>query len=232
MDVNDNISLSDLCEEDFDNPIALLDAIRKLNLQAITNQYESQNSTLLSVDDIQKKYGLSEDYIKSSILAGVICPAKMELYFTEEDARKMAERSNVLNPLMVAFEKELEKMSMNYSYKPLLLLALFEKENFCDTVDNIIDFYFNYYNNRVKKGLPAEKEDSSFVQYANNRLVARRTILRYPAGVLAKKAFVLYDKENDMISLNPLLVNGNNRFSKEYNTRRCYELLECYYASL
>lgn len=34
------------------------------------------------------------------------------------------------------------------------------------------------------------------------------------------------------LSLNPLLINGNNRFSKEYITRRCYELLDIYYSGL
>ena len=35
MSVNDNISVNDLNEEDFNDPITLLDAIRRLNLQAM-----------------------------------------------------------------------------------------------------------------------------------------------------------------------------------------------------
>ena len=134
--------------------------------------------------------------------------------------------------LLTAFEKELDKMVMNYSYKPLLLLSLFCGNNYSETVENVVDFYFEYYRNRAQKGLPFEKSDSSFVKHPNDRLAARRTILRYPAGVLAKKAFVVYDKSSDTLSLNPLLINGNNRFSKEYVTKRCYELLDIYYSGL
>ena len=156
----------------------------------------------------------------------------MDLYFTEDDVRAIAEKSKSLNPLMTAFEKELDKMVMNYSYKPLLLLSLLRGNNYTETVENVVDFYFAYYKNRIQEGLPSEKSDSSFVQHPNDRLAARRTILRYPAGVLAKKAFVVYDKSTDTLSLNPLLINGNNRFSKEYITRRCYELLDIYYSGL
>lgn len=232
MSVNDNISVTDLNEEDFNDPITLLDAIRRLNLQAISGPEILKEKTLLSVDDIQKKYGLSEEYIRSSILTGAICPARMDLYFTEEDVRAIAEKSKSLNPLMVAFEKELDKMVMNYSYKPLLLLSLLRNSDCSEKVENVINFYFEYYKNRTKNGLQPEKSDSSFVQHPNDRLAARRTILRYPTGVFAKKAFVVYEKSSDTLSLNPLLVNGNSHFSKEYVIRRCYELLDTYYSNL
>ena len=224
------ISVSDFSEKDFEDPISLLDAIRRFNQQVISDQNQTSKELLLSVTDIQKRYGLSLDYIKSSILAGIISPARMDLYFTEEDAKKIAERSGSLNPLMAAFEKELDKMVMNYSYKPILLLSLLSHNNFCATVDEVVDYYLSYYNKRLKDGLPTEKSDSSFVRHPNDRLIARRTILRYPAGVLVKKAFIVYDKESDSIALNPLLVNGNNRFSREYVIQRCYNLLEVYYS--
>lgn len=54
MSVNDNISVNDLNEEDFNDPITLLDAIRRLNLQAISGPETPKEKTLLSVDDIQK----------------------------------------------------------------------------------------------------------------------------------------------------------------------------------
>lgn len=226
------ISVHDLSEEDFEDPISLLDAIRRYNQQVVPDGNEPQKELLLSVSDIQKRYGLSLDYIKSSILAGIITPAKIDLFFTEEDAKKIAERSGSLNPLMTAFEKELDKMAMNYSYKPILLLSLLSQKDYRSTVEEIVDFYFNFYKKRIKDGLSAEKNDSSFIRHPNDRLTARRTILRYPAGVLAKKAFIVYDLESDTIALNPLLVNGNNRFSREYVTKRCYDLLEAYYSGL
>lgn len=233
MELNEkSISITDLTQEDFEDPISLLDAIRKFNQKAISDENEPQGEFLLSVTDIQKRYGLSLDYIKSSILAGIITPAKIDLYFTEEDAKRIAERSGSLNPLMTAFEKELDNMAMNYSYKPILLLSLLSRKNYSATVDEIVDYYFNYYNKRIKDGQPPEKSDSSFVRHPNDKLTARRTILRYPAGVLAKKAFVVCDIESDTIALNPLLVNGNNRFSREYVTQRCYDLLEAYYSGL
>lgn len=233
MAVSENkISINDLTDEDFNDPISLLDAIGRLNMQVISKQDKSSRQKLLSIADIQSKYGLSADYIKSSILAGAISPSRMDLYFTEEDVKRVAERSGLLNLLMAAFEKELDKMAMNYSYKPILLLSLLSHNDYRATVDEIIDYYFKYYNKRIQDGLSAEKSDSSFVRHPNDKLIARRTILRYPAGVLTKKAFIVYDKESDSIVLNPLLVKYNNHFSREYMIQRCYDLLEAYYSGL
>lgn len=177
-------------------------------------------------------YGLSSDYINSALLAGTIVPAKLTLYFNEDDVERIVAESTTLNPLMNAFEKELDKMAMNYSYKPLLLLALFESKDLSATVEDIITFYFNYYSKRAENQLMIEKEDSSFVQNPGNRIIARRTILRYPVSVLAKRSFVLYDKESDTIKLNPLLVKGNNRFNVEFAKNQCCSLLAKYYESI
>lgn len=133
------------------------------------------------------------------------------------------------NPLTAAFEKELDKMVMNYSYKPLLLLALFSKESLSAKVEEIIDFYFSYYSGRAEKGQVVEKGDSSFIQNPGDRLAARRTILRYPVSVLAKKCFVVYDKEHDTVSVNPLLANDQQCINAAYVRIRCMELLDKYY---
>ena len=55
MSVNDNISVNDLNEEDFTDPITLLDAIRRLNLQAISGPETPKEKTLLSVENLHSK---------------------------------------------------------------------------------------------------------------------------------------------------------------------------------
>lgn len=79
------------------------------------------------------------------------------MYFTEDDVRAIAEKSKSLNPLMTAFEKELDKMVMNYSYKPLLLLSLLRGNNYSETVENVVDFYFAYYKTEFKRDCRPKK---------------------------------------------------------------------------
>lgn len=230
--IDKNVSIDDFDEVDFLSPISLLAALQKVSSQETDNNHTKDVAGLLTVSDIKEKYGLSSDYINSALLAGTIVPAKLTLYFNEDDVERIVAESTTLNPLMNAFEKELDKMAMNYSYKPLLLLALFESKDLSATAEDIVTFYFNYYSKRAENQLMIEKEDSSFVQNPGNRIIARRTILRYPVSVLAKRSFVLYDKESDTIKLNPLLVKGNNRFNVEFAKNQCRSLLAKYYESI
>lgn len=230
--LKEEYSIDDFEEADFLNPISLLAALQKLSLREGENAQDESTCDFLTVADIQRQYGLSEDCVRSALLAGSLSPSKMILYFSKSDVEdlvsKMSEAPET-NPLIAAFEKELDKMVMNYSYKPLLLLALFSKESLSAKVEEIIDFYFEYYSGRAEKGQVVEKGDSSFIQNPGDRFAARRTILRYPVSVLAKKCFVVYDKEHDTVSVNSLLVNDRQHINAAYVQSRCMELLDKYY---
>lgn len=76
--------------------------------------------------------------------------------------------------------EELEKMSMSYSYKPILILALLQTDdNSGVEIDTIIDYYFDFYHLRLNKSLIIEKATSSFVKYPDNHNMARRTLLLF-----------------------------------------------------
>ena len=227
--LKEEYSIDDFDEADFLNPISLLAALQKLSLREVENAQSESECGFLTVADIQRQYGLTEDYIRSALLAGSLSPSKMILYFSKSSVEDLVTNMSEANPLTAAFEKELDKMVMNYSYKPLLLLALFSKESLSAKVEEIIDFYFTYYSGRAEKGQVVEKGDSSFIQNPGDRLAARRTILRYPVSVLAKKCFVVYDKEHDTVSVNPLLANDQQCINAAYVRIRCMELLDKYY---
>lgn len=227
--LKEEYSIDDFDEADFLNPISLLAALQKLSLREVENAQSESECDFLTVADIQRQYGLSEDYIRSALLAGSLSPSKMILYFSKSSVEDLVTNMSEANPLTAAFEKELDKMVMNYSYKPLLLLALFSKESLSAKVEEIIDFYFTYYSGRAEKGQVVEKGDSSFIQNPGDRLAARRTILRYPVSVLAKKCFVVYDKEHDTVSVNPLLAIDQQCINAAYVRIRCMELLDKYY---
>ena len=227
--LKEEYSIDDFDEADFLNPISLLAALQKLSLREVENAQSESACDFLTVADIQRQYGLTEDYIRSALLAGSLSPSKMILYFSKSSVEDLVTNMSEANPLTAAFEKELDKMVMNYSYKPLLLLALFSKESLSAKVEEIIDFYFSYYSGRAEKGQVVEKGDSSFIQNPGDRLAARRTILRYPVSVLAKKCFVVYDKEHDTVSVNSLLANDQQCINAAYVRIRCMELLDKYY---
>lgn len=223
------ITVDDFDELDFKDPISLLAAIQSLSAHSQKDAHSIPQ--LLSVEDLQRDYGLSVDYIRTALLAGSVKPANIVLYFSKEDAERLSSEATSDNPLVKAFDKELEKMAMNYSYKPLLILSLLETDTFSRPIDEITGYYLAYYRKRSQAGLVIEKDDSAFVQNEENFNVAKRTILRYPVSVLSKKAFVVYEKETGSVRLSDMLTAyvGANR---ERIRQQCFELLEKYYDSL
>ena len=122
--LKEEYSIDDFDEADFLNPISLLAALQKLSLRDVENAQDESTCDFLTVADIQRQYGLSEDYVRSALLAGSISPSKMILYFSKSSVEDLVTNMSEANPLTAAFEKELDEMVMNYSYKPLLLLLL------------------------------------------------------------------------------------------------------------
>lgn len=223
------LTVDDFDELDFKDPISLLAAIQSLS--TYSERKECTDSQLLSVDDLRRDYGLSADYIRTALLNGTVKPANIVLYYSREDAERLSAEAVANNALVKAFDRELHKMAMNYSYKPLLILSLLDSDRFSAPIDEITGFYLSYYRKRAQKGQIIEKEDSAFVRNADNFKVVKRTILTYPVSVLAKKAFIIYEKETGTVRLNEMLIAyvGANR---EEIRQQCYELLEKYYDSL
>ena len=60
-------------------------------------------------------------------------------------------------------------------------------------------------------------------------LCLKENIHTYPVSVLAKKCFVVYDKEHDTVSVNSLLANDRQHINASYVRSRCMELLDKYY---
>lgn len=222
------LTVDDFDELDFKDPISLLAAIQSLSVRSTKDEHLAPQ--LLSVEDLSNDYGLSSDFIRTALLTGAVKPANIVLYFSKEDAERLSAEAKADNPLVKAFEKELVKMAMNYSYKPLLILSLLDSDSLSMTIDEITGFYLDYYRKRSQAGLIVEKQDSAFVQYEDFNVV-KRTILRYPVSVLSQKAFVIYEKEYGLVRINELLHNyvGAN---KENIRRQCLLLLEKYYDSL
>ncbi len=229
-----NLYIEDFSENDFNDPISLLKALKCQSEEAQLIQENASNPDRLLISDIERDYGISLDRIMVAIQTGELNPVSVIPVFMKEDVINFCNSTLSYNPLYGAFEKELLSMNMSYSYKPILLLALLNNnsENKNVKLDYIIDFFLEYYNDRVKKSLVVEKQNSVFIKKPNNRQTARATILRYPIKVLSNKSFISYDKTTDSVMFNGLLFS---EFDKQYLLRiekQCKLRLEQYYSSI
>ena len=54
-----------------------------------------------------------------------------------------------------------EKMSMSYSYKPVLIMGLIQNQGII-TLDEAASFFLQFYSTRLEQGLIAEKKNSIY----------------------------------------------------------------------
>ncbi len=233
-----DFNINDFSEDDYSDPILLLEAIKKRSNyysdnMIINNSIEKSVGELLLITDVCSEFKITTDRIMSAIQSGVLLPKAIVPMFSREEISNYLSSSSSENSLMESFKMELNNMPMYYSYKPLLLLSLIENiENISTSVENIIDFYFNYYNNRKNQSLTIEKHDSTFVQFPNDRSRARRTILAYPVKVLSKKGFLFYDKETDSVNISNQIYSEIDNQMVEIIRQKCIKCLEKYYRTL
>lgn len=237
---------TDLFREDFkpevfQDPIALLDALKKkkkaLNVSALEENdylYEAEMSTdeLLSMSDIERRYHVSIETVRSAIKTKVLVPVASIPLFSSVDVMKFIEDTKTsLSPIATMFLEEIEHMRINYSYKPLLLMAILEKagENGEISMTDIIDYYFAFYKERGRTGLQPEKGDSTFVRYPDDRQIAKRTIATYPLKIYIGKGFLSYDPSTKVVKVDQTLWAYILDAGKEKIKAICEEALRKYY---
>ena len=150
--------------------------------------------------------------------------------YAKEFGWEIIDSKNIKNKFM----EFIRKMDMTYSYKPVLMLAILEhiddkgRTRICDIVDYFIDFY----SNRIKQGLIPEKSKSIFSKKEINELEAKRNILSNPFKRFADMRFLEYTKDLDSIEINKDIFK---RLTEEdYRVIRvvCFKKLEEYFLKL
>ena len=124
-----------------------------------------------------------------------------------------------------------QKMRLQYSYKPLLLLSLLETGsiNGTTTVSEAVLYFINFYNDRLEKGLVSEKADSIFSRKGVAFADARQNILSNAIKVLEKDGVLLLDGELIRLAEDYLYDYHHHRSEV---TAICKEILSSYYSKI
>lgn len=196
----------------FDDPIALLQILKQKNKEpfaAIVGNEDlfferDTKDGIITPQGIAEKYDLPINFVRGLVTTKDITPVGYIPVFSVSEFEAFYENHDFSNPPIVdAFLYELDHMRTNYSYKPLLLLAIIKNANKNGEISlsEVIDFYFAFYQKRQKLGLVIEKGDSSFVKNANDRAAAKKTILTYPLKIYCDKGFLFYDSRTETITV-------------------------------
>ena len=231
-----DITIDDLDESDFGDPISLLEALLKRG--SARKQISSdlpKESDCLTASQISQKYNVEVEDILSAIKNGNLVADKVVPLFSPKVVEAfLSDLNSGKITLFDNFMHEITHMRVNYSYKPVLVMAIMENasENGEIALSDLVDFFLDFYEKRQAAGLVIEKADSSFVKFQNDRQHAARTIIRYPITVFENKQFISFDRQTSVLTVAKPIWQKINAEMKAFIEMSCEKILEGYYAPL
>lgn len=127
-----------------------------------------------------------------------------------------------------------EKMDMSFSYKPVLLKAIFDhidEEGKVRVVD-IVNYFIDFYENRKSKGLAAEKANSIYQKGGYTEKDVERNIFSNPFKRFADMRFLKRCKDVNYIEINPTVFKKMTAEDVNHILAVCDEKLDGYYGRL
>ena len=163
---------------------------------------------------------------------------RMFHYFREESIRNIAKQYgwDLITPQNMAdkFMKFIETMDMSYSYKPVLLKAIYE---YMDTsgrvaLPDVVDYFIDFYEDRKAHGMIAEKSTSIYQKGGYTRKDVEKNILSNPFKRFEDMRFLMRCKDVETIEVNPIIFRKLTREDWLHIIRVCDKSLEKYYTRI
>lgn len=125
-----------------------------------------------------------------------------------------------------------EKMSMSYSYKPILILGLIQRHGSI-TLDEAASFFLQFYSTRLEQGQIAEKRNSIYSNLDCTFEQVKQNIKNNPVKALVSSSdYFVFSNDTETLSLEPSLLNSitENQFAALRDV--CLSRLDRYYSSV
>jgi len=129
-------------------------------------------------------------------------------YFREETVRKYASQYgwDLITPanMKEKFMEMVRTMDMSFSYKPVLLKAMFDHvdENGKVRVEDIVDYFIEFYSDRKNKGLVVEKKASIYCKENYTRKDVEKNIFANPFKRFEDMRFMKRCREIEYVEFN------------------------------
>lgn len=160
---------------------------------------------------------------------------RMFHYFREESIRNIAKQYgwDLITPQNMAdkFMKFIETMDMSYSYKPVLLKAIYEYMDSSGRValPDVVDYFIDFYEDRKAHGMIAEKSTSIYQKGGYTRKDVEKNILSNPFKRFEDMRFLMRCKDVETIEVNPIIFRKLTREDWLHIVDVCDKSLEKYY---
>ena len=122
-----SINIEDFKDSDFGDPISLLEALAKKRNQSsrILLDPQSKESEYFTVSQIARIFNVEEaDFLKAIETGDVVADRVVPLFTKDTVEQFLNTRDKDSSTLYESFMQEISHMRVNYSYKPVLIMAL------------------------------------------------------------------------------------------------------------
>ena len=231
-----------------EKPEAWLDVPIDVSDYEIIDLFNWQNSVkdMISQIEFVRMVDVQSETVERYIKDGKVKPdlsipfgdKRMFHYFREESIRNIAKQYgwDLITPQNMAdkFMKFIETMDMSYSYKPVLLKAIYE---YMDTsgrvaLPDVVDYFIDFYEDRKAHRMIAEKSTSIYQKGGYTRKDVEKNILSNPFKRFEDMRFLMRCKDVETIEVNPIIFRKLTREDWLYIVDVCDKSLEKYYLRL
>ena len=228
-----------------EKPEAWLDVPIDVDDYEIIDLFNWQNSVkdMISQIEFVRMVDVQSETVDRYIKDGKIKPdlsvpfgdKRMFHYFREESVRNIAKQYgwDLITPQNMAdkFMKFIETMDMSFSYKPVLLKAIYEymDSNGRVALPDVVDYFIDFYEDRKAHGMIAEKPNSIYQKGGYTKKDVEKNILSNPFKRFEDMRFLMRCKDVETVEVNPIIFRKLTREDWLHIVDVCDKSLEKYY---
>ena len=228
-----------------EKPKAWLDVPIDVDDYEIIDLFNWQNSVkdMISQIEFVRMVDVQSETVDRYIKDGKIKPdlsvpfgdKRMFHYFREESVRNIAKQYgwDLITPQNMAdkFMKFIETMDMSFSYKPVLLKAIYEymDSNGRVALPDVVDYFIDFYEDRKAHGMIAEKPNSIYQKGGYTKKDVEKNILSNPFKRFEDMRFLMRCKDVETVEVNPIIFRKLTREDWLHIVDVCDKSLEKYY---
>lgn len=205
--------------------------------------WQEEAAGMLSQMEFIRRVDVSAETVERYIREGEIIPDlivpmsehRTFKYFSEDTLNKSAEKFGwrIINDKNRKdfFMEMIRQMDMSYSYKPVLVKSILESadEKGRVRIDDIVEYFKEYYEGRRSLGLVVEKSNSIFAKGGYTDKEAQRNILSNPFKRFEDMQMLRHTKTLGIIEVEPTVWRNLSFLEKEEISAICDKRLDEYY---
>ena len=204
--------------------------------------WRDEIKNMISQNEFVRMVSVQNETISRYINEGKIIPDRVIEtgyrnfnFFYEDTVKSYARKYNwdiiTQANMMEKFMEMVEKMDMSYSYKPVLLYAMLENvdENGKVAVEDLIDYFIYFYENRRKKGLIVEKKKCIYLRGDYTRNEVMKNIFSNPFKRFEDMGFMKRSKDLEYVEFNKNIWNKLTNDKIKLIISYCDNALKRYY---